>query len=500
MQMGELAKSLPNAVFYGDSNVEVRGIAYDSRFVEPGDLFVCVKGFQTDGHLFAHDAVGQGAIGLVVETGYALGKELNVPVIQTDDTRGALALLSAAFYNYPSRRLNLIGVTGTNGKTTTTYLIKSILDTAGHQVGLLGGIKNQIGEQVLEAKRTTPESLDLQKLFSDMVQAGCDYAVMEVSSHAIALKRVHESKFAFAVFTNLSQDHLDFHGNLENYFRTKFGFFERLADINEVGAGTAIVNLDDDYGKKIARQTKKLAIDTATFGTDPEAGYRAQDIKLTPQAVNYRLKCPQGDFPVRLPLTGYFNVYNSLAALATAVEAGVPIQTALQGLAKARAVPGRLEAVDLGQDFAVLVDYAHTPDGLANVLETVEQLTDKRSILVFGCGGDRDKGKRPLMGEVAGRLADVVIVTSDNPRSEDPRAICLAIAAGVEQSINQKPFEVIVDRKEAINRAIKLAASGDIVVIAGKGHETEQIFKDQVIHFDDREVAADALREHLNQL
>ena len=497
VQIGELVKSLPQAVLTGNPHQEVDGIAYDSRRVKPGDLFVCIRGFSVDGHRFANEAVTRGAVGLVVEKDAGIVLDHEVAVIRTENSRKALALLGAKFYDYPSHKLRLIGVTGTNGKTTTTYLTKSILDGAGHRTGLVGGIGNQIGDRLLPAERTTPESLDLQRLFHEMVVAECDFAVMEVSSHAIRLDRTLGSEFDIGVFTNLSQDHLDFHDSLEDYFETKASFFASLEAEASRNGKDVVVNVDDAYGVEIARRARVPVIG---YGTSSKAMYRATDIQTRPTGLDYRLLCPEGDFAVHLPITGHFNVYNSLAALGAAVAAGTPVVQAIRGLAWARAVPGRLEAIDEGQNFTVLVDYAHTPDGLENALEAVRGLTDKRSIVVFGCGGDRDKTKRPIMGEVAGRMADVVIVTSDNPRSEDPWAICAAVAQGLRRTIGDKPYEIIVDRREAINHAVELAKQGDVILIAGKGHETEQIIGDKTIHFDDREEAARAIKQRLGTI
>jgi UDP-N-acetylmuramoyl-L-alanyl-D-glutamate--2,6-diaminopimelate ligase len=495
VRIGELADLLPQATLSGNPGVEINGIAYDSRQVQSGDLFVCIKGFNFDGHTFAEDALARGAVGLVVEQSSSVAPpSAEVPIIHTEDSRKALALLSAEFYGHPSRKLRLIGVTGTNGKTTTTYLIKAILAAAGHKVGLIGGIGNQVGGKLLPAERTTPESLDLQRLFNEMVIDGCDYSVMEVSSHAIELQRIAGSEFDIGVFTNLSQDHLDFHPSLQDYFETKARFFTALNAASTKDGKAAILNSDDQHSADIARQ---LSVPIMSYGTTPGATYRAEDIQIRPTGLSYRLVCPQGDFVVRLPITGYFNVYNSLAALATCVAAGLDLTQVIEGLAQAQAVPGRLEGIDVGQDFTVLVDYAHTPDSLENALKTVRGLTKGRTIVVFGCGGDRDKTKRPLMGEIAGRLADVVIVTSDNPRSEDPEAICEAVAHGLGRTIGDKPFEVIVDRRQAIERAVEVANKGDSVLIAGKGHETDQVLRDRTIHFDDREEAARALKERL---
>lgn len=492
MKIGELAGCLPDAELLGDPEVKVSGIAYDSRQVESGDLFVCIKGLRFDGHSFIDDALRLGAVGLVVDAGSEVAG--SVPAIRTGDTRKALGLLSAHFYDYPSRKLRLIGITGTKGKTTTTYLIKSVLEAAGHRVGLVGTIQNMIGDVALPAKRTTPESVDLQSLLSEMVTRGCDFAVMEVSSHAIKLKRIAGSEFDIGVFTNLSQDHLDFHPSLQDYVDTKASFFEGLGIGVAEEEKAAIVNYDERYSDYVKERT---SVPVITYGTVEGAMYRARDIAIRPDGLSYTLEYAKGQVMVELPITGQFNVYNSLAALAACLTAGIPLPMVVKGLREASPVPGRLEPVEKGQDFTVLVDYAHSPASLENVLKTVKGLTRGRTILVFGCGGDRDKGKRPLMGRIAGDLADVVIVTTDNPRNESAEAICEAIGAGVRETIGSKPWEVIVDRQQAIFRAIGMASPEDTVLISGKGHETYQIFEDRTIHFDDREEAAEALKERL---
>lgn len=505
MRIGELASCLPQAKLWGDPNAEIRGIAYDSRQVRPGDLFVCVKGFRFDGHAFIDDAVRRGAAGLVVDkkssqsasgkgTKAPIPNSISIPVIYAEDTRQALALIGAHFYDHPSEKLRLIGITGTNGKTTTTYLIKSILETAGYKVGLIGTIQNMIGDSVLPAKHTTPESVDLQSLLDEMVASRCDFAVMEVSSHALKLQRTTGSEFDIGVFTNLSQDHLDFHASFQDYLDTKTSFFADLGQMGTKEGKMAVLNSDEDYSDYIKKRTKVPVI---TYGTKLGAAYRAASITIKPSGLTYLLEHAQGEAQVSLPITGYFNVYNSLAALSACLAAGVSLPMAVKGLQEAQPVPGRLELVDEGQDFTVLVDYAHTPAGLENVLDTINGLTQGRSIVVFGCGGDRDRTKRPLMGEIAGRMADAVIVTSDNPRSEAPASICEEVSIGVKETIGDKPWEVIIDRRQAIVRAIEMARPGDVVLIAGKGHEPYQILKGRTIHFDDREEAARALKERL---
>lgn len=494
MRIGELAGCLPQADLRGDAEVRIHGITYDSRRVRPGDLFVCIKGFRFDGHAFINDAIERGAAGVVVEKSKRDPISLPIPFIYAENTRKALGLLGAHFYDYPSRKLRLIGVTGTKGKTTTTYLIKSILEAAGHRVGLIGTIQNMIGDMVLPSERTTPESIDLQVLFSQMVASGCSFGVMEVSSHALKLERTVGSEFDVGVFTNFSQDHLDFHPSFQDYLDTKASFFEALGVGATKEGKKAILNFDDQHSDHIS---KKTSVPVVTYGTKQGAAYRARDINIRSDGLTYRMEYAGGETLVGLPLTGSFNVYNSLAALAACLNEGITPSAAVRGLRETQPVPGRLEPVDRGQDFAVLVDYAHSPASLENVLKAVNSLTQGRSIVVFGCGGDRDKTKRPLMGQIAGRLADVVIVTSDNPRSEAPELICEAVGAGVRQTIGDKPWEMIIDRRQAIVRAVEIARAGDTVLIAGKGHESCQILKDATIPFDDREEAARALEERL---
>lgn len=397
MTIGELVSCLPQAVLQGDPNRDVRGIAYDSRQVRPGDLFVCIKGFRFDGHAFMNDALERGAVGLVVEESSVIpgkaqcGREGDsvpipdsIPVVCTEDTRRALGLLGACFYDHPSRKLRLIGITGTKGKTTTTYLIKSILETAGHRVGLIGTIQNMIGDTQLTTERTTPESVDLQSLFSQMIDNACDYAVMEVSSHALKLQRTIGSEFDIGVFTNLSQDHLDFHPSFQDYLDTKTCFFTSLGIEASKKEKAAVLNYDEKYYEYIEERTRVPVI---TYGTREGATYRAQDIAIRPNGLTYRLEHPGGEVLVDLPMTGYYNAYNSLAALSTCLAVGISLPMAVKGLKKARPVPGRLEPIERGQDFTVLVDYAHNPASLENVLETVKGLTGGRSIVVFGCGG-----------------------------------------------------------------------------------------------------------------
>jgi UDP-N-acetylmuramoyl-L-alanyl-D-glutamate--2,6-diaminopimelate ligase len=473
-----------DVLFPGAPAVDIAGLSYDNRTVGPRDLFFCVRGFTRDGHEFAADAVHRGAAALVVD--HLL--DVDIPQVVVPDVRRSMAPTAAAFYGDPTAKLALVGVTGTNGKTTTTYLIRALLEADGRQTGLLGTVKSVIGGHEHEVQRTTPEAIDLQRSFREMLDGGDSACVMEVSSHALELARVDASHFDVGVFTNLTQDHLDFHPTMEAYFRAKRRLF------TEVGARQAVLNLDDPYGVRLA--TDPAISDVVTFAIDhPGATYRADDLRSDLAGSHFTLYSPDGVAEVSSPLRGRFNVYNVLAAVAAARAVDVPFDVAVSAIEQAGQVPGRFEPVDEGQPFAVLVDYAHTPDSLENVLAAARDLTEGRVHVVFGCGGDRDRGKRPLMGEIAARLADRVIVTSDNPRSEDPEAIIAEILAGIE-----RPVEDDVDRRAAIAAAVAGAEPGDVVVIAGKGHEQGQEFADgRKVAFDDVEVARGALRELLGR-
>ena len=472
-------------------DAEISGISYDSRRVRPGDLFVAMKGLMADGHDFAGRAAAAGAVAVLGERPVAVPSGVIQALVP--DSREALGLVSARFHGYPSEQLRLIGVTGTNGKTTTTYLVKSILEAAGRKTGLIGTIKSIVGEVELPSERTTPEASDLQELLAKVVEAGGRDAVMEVSSHAAALRRIAGCRFAAGVFTNITQDHLDYHGAFENYLAVKAGFFAGLDP-----EAWAVLNADDPYVDTFRRACRCRVL---TFGTSPGADVWAEKVDVGLRGVSFTAHLPGGrELPLALRLTGLFNVYNSLGALAACLALGVDPDTAGRGLEGVSGVPGRLELVDLGQPFAVAVDYAHTPDGIENVLRAAREFAKGRIIVAVGAGGDRDRGKRPLMGEAAARLADHVIITSDNPRSEEPAAICADVAAGASRV---KPgdggktaqTEIVVDRGQAVKRAIALAQPGDVVVLAGKGHETYQVFRDRTIHFDDREAAREALLE-----
>jgi UDP-N-acetylmuramoyl-L-alanyl-D-glutamate--2,6-diaminopimelate ligase len=492
MKLTELIKVLGNQVkVYGVSELEISGLAYDSRKVKDGNIFVAIPGAQFDGHDFATSAVEQGAAVLLGEREMRVGA---TPYIVVPDSRRALAALAAAYYNYPDRRLRLIGVTGTNGKTTTTHMIKWLLEAAGHKAGLVGTINNLAGDKVLPATHTTPESLELFQLFTLMEQEGCDYLVIEASSHALAQGRVSACNFAAAVFTNLTQDHLDYHGDLENYAQAKATLFRQLdpaAGANRYG----VINIEDSHAFFFAEacQAPVLTYSSREQGAD----LRLLQYATSRNGMDFTLTYQDKLYKVHTPLIGKFNIYNSMAAMAVALAEGLTMEQIIEALACAPQVAGRFELVDEGQDFLVIVDYAHTPDGLKNLLNSAEKLDPRRLLTVFGCGGNRDTGKRPIMGRLAGAISDVAIITSDNPRFEDPNAIISEIEVGIRGVCNN--YLVEPDRAKAIELAISMAEPGDMVVLAGKGHEDYQILGDQKIHFDDRETAREIIRRRLGK-
>jgi UDP-N-acetylmuramoyl-L-alanyl-D-glutamate--2,6-diaminopimelate ligase len=485
MQLKTLVAALSPSQIIGPLDRVVESIAYDSRRVQRNGLFVALRGEKSDGHQFIEQAVEKGATVLVTE------QEVQSPratCVVVENTRSALADLAAIFYERPARRLKLAAVTGTNGKTTTTFLLKHICEKAGMRCGLLGTVRYEIADRVLPAIRTTPESLDVQELLAQMVNAGCKAAAMEVSSHALIQERVRGIEWDVAVFTNLTQDHLDFHGTMENYFEAKATLFTGLAEQESKKNATAVINLDDRYGAKLAdRLDKKVPV--VTYGMGAQADFRASNYHAEFAGTSYQLDARGKSYLVRVPLIGRFNVANSTAALAAASSMGISLRDAILSLGRSPQVPGRLEAVPAKRQFQVFVDYAHTDDALLNVLKTLRELSPRRLIVVFGCGGDRDKQKRPLMARVADQNADYSIITSDNPRKEDPDAII----ADAEKGFRSDRYEKITDRTQAIARAIELAQPRDIVLIAGKGHEAYQEFADHTVPFDDIQVARRAL-------
>lgn len=466
---------------------QVNKVEFDSRQVGPDDLFVCVPGFQVDGHKFAEQAVKQGASALVVER--PLEELSHIPQLLVPQARKALAQIAGLASGYPVQSLRLVGITGTNGKTSAAHFCESVLAGSGRVPGVLGTIHTKIAGRPIPTTHTTPESLVLQRLFATMTEAGCDSVVMEVSSHALELDRVYGVPFDVAVFTNLSHDHLDFHGDMETYFQAKRKLFSGLRYIKGRPAPYAVINGDDDYGRRLL---KELRVPYISYGQGENCHIRATELSIAPEGVSFNVETPVGGRRVDLSVSGLFTVYNALAAIGVGLAVKADLDQILLAVESVGSVSGRFEPVREGQDFAVVVDYAHTPDGLEKLLESARQITRGKLYAVFGCGGDRDAQKRPVMGEIAGRLADRVILTSDNPRSESPAEILRQIEAGMANALAS--VEIESDRAQAICRAIAVAEAGDTIVIAGKGHETYQIIGDRVLEFDDREVARLALR------
>jgi UDP-N-acetylmuramoyl-L-alanyl-D-glutamate--2,6-diaminopimelate ligase len=461
--------------------IEVRGLEYDSRRVEAGFLFFAFPGSRTDGREFAQSAMEKGAVAAVSEFEAPAG--FQGPWIEAEHGRRALALAARNFYGEPDSRLHLTGVTGTNGKTTTALLIDSILGAAGKTTALVGTIEYRLAGEVRTAVNTTPESLDLYRLFHELEQRGGTHATMEVSSHALALDRVYGITFHTAVFTNLTRDHLDFHGDMDSYFAAKRLLF---APQGATPPRWAVINNDDPYGQEI-----ETSAEVIRYGFEEGADLKASDLEMTFEGLQFTVEHRNRKVQLRSPLTGKINAYNILAASGAALSYGFDWETIARGIADCRRVPGRFESVDEGQPFLVVVDYAHTDDALRSVIAVARELHPKRVITLFGCGGDRDRSKRPLMGMAAGQASDFVVLTSDNPRSEDPLAIMNDALVGLRRF--DVPHVVEPDRAKAIRAALQAAKPGDIVILAGKGHEPYQVLKDRVIHFDDREVAREAL-------
>ncbi len=476
----------------GSIEPDITSVHYDSRAVEPGSIFVCLTGENADGHKFIPQALERGASAIVIEKGHAndVPMDCAATVIEVDEPRRALAEMASSVMKHPTQKLKIAGITGTNGKTTTAFLIKHLCDSAQLLTGLIGTVHYNTGRRLIEGSRTTPEASDLQALFAEMRKSGCGAAAVEVSSHAIAQDRIRGIEFDAAVFTNLTQDHLDFHGTMDAYFAAKCRWFTELLfyQVKKTRA-VSIVNLDDRYGQQLIQRIERLGSPLVTYGQGARASFRANGIRSDMSGTSFQLEAEGKSFLVRSPLIGMFNVYNSLAALAAASTLGVPLRDAVAALVTAPGVPGRLQSVSSRRSFQVFVDYAHSPDALVNVLRTLRDLKPHRLITVFGCGGDRDRAKRPLMARAAEEYSDLCIATSDNPRSEEPSAIL----ADVEAGFQDKPYEIIVDRRDAIHRAIGLAQPRDIVLIAGKGHETYQETNGKRTAFDDVQVALAAL-------
>lgn len=482
MKLSTLLEGLPVTKILGNAEIEISNVCYDSRKAVQGSVFVCIVGYETDGHKYIDKAVLAGISAVVVQNGSQISEiPEGVCVVYADDTRKMLAGMSAAFFGHPEKELKVIGVTGTNGKTTVTTLIKSVLEFEEKSVALIGTNANIINGRVLPTERTTPESYELYELFSEMVKEGVEYVIMEVSSHSLYLDRVYGIEFLVGAFTNLTQDHLDFHKTMENYKNAKGMLFDACK--------SGCINVDDEAGMEYAQKCKCPMI---TYGVDNEAEMKASDIKISARGVIFNVDYQGKCYKVRLGIPGKFSVYNALTALSCVVSAGISLERAIEALTFAKGVMGRCETVYTKTDYTVIIDYAHTPDGLENIISTVREFCEGRVITLFGCGGDRDRTKRPIMGKVAASLSDFCIVTSDNPRTEEPSAIIEDIMVGVKETDCE--YIVIENRREAIKYALDFAKRGDCIILAGKGHETYQIIGKEKNHFDEREVIRECLK------
>ena len=481
----------------GSVEINISDVTADSRNVREGSLFFCLIGAKVDGHAFALEAIQKGAAAIVAEKDIKISSACTV--IYVDSTRKAMEDMAPYFFGYPSRKMRMIAVTGTNGKTTTTHIISHILHTAGYKTGVIGTIHALIGDREIPTHNTTPDVIDLQRLLWEMAEEKVEYVCMEVSSHALVMGRVSGCEFDTAVFTNLTEDHLDYHKTMENYANAKAMLFDMISSAGQFKKNkTAWVNRDDDYASimESAVQDKKVCT-CYSYGMTGTSDLYIFDTTFTSKNSIFHLRFHGKEYLVKTKLAGRFNIYNSTAAAAAAFSEGVPAETVVKALSTFQSVPGRFELIDEGQPFTVVVDYAHTPDGLEKVLTTAREITEGRVIAVFGCGGDRDKLKRPVMGHIAGEYADIVIITSDNPRTENPLTIIEEVKAGIEEILAKNPhlqYKIEPDRRKAIQKAISLAEEKDMVIIAGKGHENYQILKDRTIHFDDREEVRMVLR------
>jgi UDP-N-acetylmuramoyl-L-alanyl-D-glutamate--2,6-diaminopimelate ligase len=503
MTFNDLLRAIEPVEVRGDTGVDIRGLFYDSRRVESGGLFFALRGQESDGHGYVGAALRAGAAALVVEEIYGIPN--GIPCVRVADSRLAMARMAALFYGNPSDSFPLVGITGTNGKTTTSFMIEGILDAAAMPAAVLGTVNYRFRDKIFQAPHTTPESVELQKLLSDMLHMGAKAAVMEVSSHALDQRRVDGCRFDVGVFTNLTRDHLDYHREMELYLASKKRLFSELLAPDEVKPlRRAAVNLDDPYGKEVAAASSSPVI---SYGLGPDAKVTATDVIFSMEGITGRLVTPVGDAVFRSRMPGRFNLYNILAATAAGIALELPLSAIIKGIEGHRKVPGRLETVENELGIGIFVDYAHTGDALENVLKTLSELATKRIITVFGCGGDRDRGKRPVMGGVAGSYSDIAIITSDNPRTEEPASIMAEIEKGIiplgtkrykteelTSGFREKGYTMVESRREAISLAVTLAESGDILLIAGKGHEDYQIIGTERFHFDDREEASSAIQ------
>lgn len=480
MKLNELIEGLEILAIKGQDDINISRVVYDSRRAVPDSLFVCIDGFKTDGHMYIQAAIDNGAKAILVEKD--IPQQEGITVVRVPNTRYALAHVSAAFFGHPSASFTLVGITGTKGKTTTTYMIKSILEEAGRTVGIIGTVANSIGSERIPAQRTTPESYDLQEMFDRMRDKGADTVVMEVSSQGLKLHRVAASHFKIGVFTNFSQDHIgnNEHPDMEDYLKSKMMLFGT--------ADQGLVNVDSAYAQRVIKEGRCPFL---TYGIDNQSDITARNIVTKADRVEFHVDTPWFSCPVEVSVPGYFSVYNALAAIGVAGMMKISPEHIVKGLNDIH-IPGRAEVVPTpGKPYTVMIDYAHTPDSLENILTTVKGFVPNRLISVFGCGGDRDRGKRPQMGRISGEIADYTIITSDNPRTEDPAAIIMDIEKGIKKTKGQ--YTIIQDRTKAIRHAMEHAEEGDIIVLAGKGHETYQIFKDKTIHYDEREVVKEIL-------
>jgi UDP-N-acetylmuramoyl-L-alanyl-D-glutamate--2,6-diaminopimelate ligase len=504
MYFKELLKITDPLKVSGDTEIEIQGLHYDSRQVRPGGLFFALRGIAADGHRFIEMAIKAGAAAIVAEDVSTI--PAGTPYAKVTDARIAMSMMAALFYGDPADRLALVGITGTNGKTTTSYVIEAILEEAGIPAAVLGTVSYRFREQAFPAPHTTPESTDLQKILREMSTLGAQGVVMEVSSHALEQHRVDGCRFDVGIFTNLTRDHLDYHRDMESYLASKKRLFSELLVTDKIKPRRqAVVNIDDPYGRQIAAGAVCPVI---SYGLDPEAQVSARDMRFSVTGITGMLVTPIGEAAFRSHMSGRFNLYNILAAVAAGVALDLPLSAIITGIERHKKVPGRLEPVENNRGIALFVDYAHTDDALGNVLRTLREVATGRIITIFGCGGDRDRGKRSLMGEVAGRFSALTIVTSDNPRTENPTLIMADIRSGIQSlgirsyavaelsdAFAEKGYVLVESRREAIRLAVRLARPGDIVLLAGKGHEEYQIIGTERFHFDDREEAADALRE-----
>jgi UDP-N-acetylmuramoyl-L-alanyl-D-glutamate--2,6-diaminopimelate ligase len=481
MNLVNILKGIDYEIIQGKIDIEINKINYDSRKVKELDIFVCIKGYATDGHKYIDKAIENGAKVILIQDDIEID-EKKITIIKCADTRKALAVMGANYYENPSSKMKLIGITGTNGKTTTAFMIKEILEANNRKVGLIGTIANYIGSEKIHTERTTPESLELQELFFEMVNKGVEYCVMEVSSHSLELDRVYGVKFEVGIFTNLTRDHLDFHKTFENYYKAKFKLFDR--------SRIKIINIDDNYGKQVINDLNELKADNVfSFSVKEESDFKTSAEEMGSRDIKFKVNIEKNEqFILNIP--GEYNIYNALGAILACFKLGIPIENIKNGIKNA-VVPGRCERVanEYHLPYEIIVDYAHTPDGLENILKTTKAFTKGKLISIFGCGGDRDKVKRPQMGKISIDIADVTIITSDNPRSEEP----MDIIKDIEEGLSKDKYMVIENRKQAIKKAIEMATEGDVIVIAGKGHETYQILKNETIHFDEREVVKEIL-------